>query len=235
MLNFQKVNWLYESTTTANYPTLLTLVKLLKRQFTGARFSSILLAALSKSLRDFFASKNYEMPKDMTVVIPARLYNAKEDLSSLKMENKFSVALQTLPIDINQVGDRIDKIKCYSDLVVASPDYQINYFMMSVVAAIFPDWILKVILNSKHATMAVSNLPGPNFTIKINGLTFNSVGFFIPNIGQTAVGVTILSYDNKLHFGMMADDTAIDSEEDLGKIINGMINELYEMAENLLK
>lgn len=171
----------------------------------------------------------------MTVVIPARLYNAKENLSSLKMENKFSVALQTLPIDINQAGDRIDKIKMYSDIVVASPDYQINYFMMSVVAAIFPDWLLRVILNSRHATMAVSNLPGPNFTIKINGQIFNSVGFFIPNIGQTAVGVTILSYDNKLHFGIMSDEMAIDSDEDLGNIINGMINELYEMAENLLK
>lgn len=175
------------------------------------------------------------MPKEMTVVIPARLYNAKEDLSSLKMENKFSVALQTLPIDINQAYDRVDKVKMYSDMVVASPDYQINYFMMSVVAAIFPDTILKVILNSKHATMAVSNLPGPNFTIKINGLIFNSVGFFIPNIGQTAVGLTILSYDNKLHFGMMSDETAIDSEEDLGIIINGLISELYEMAEKLLK
>lgn len=210
-------------------------MKLLKRQFSGARFSNILLTALSKSLRDFFVRKNYEMPKDMTVVIPARLYNGKENLSSLKMENKFSVALQTLPIDLSQVDERIGQIRMYSDIVVSSPDYQINYFMMSVVAAIFPDWILKVILNSKHSTMAISNLPGPNFTIKINGLTFNSVGFFIPNIGQTAVGLTILSYDNKLHFGMMADEAAIESEEDLGMIINGMIGELYGMAENYLK
>jgi hypothetical protein len=214
---------------------MLTLVKLLKRQFPGSRFSNILLAALSKSLRNFFEHKKYEIPKDMTVVIPARLCNIKEDLSSLKLENKFSVALQTLPIENGQANDRIDKVKKYSDIVVASPDYQINYFMMSVVSAIFPDWILKVILNSKHATMAISNLPGPNFTIKINKLQFDSVGFFIPNIGQTAVGLTILSYDNKLHFGMMSDEAAIETEEDLGKILNGMVAELYEMAENLLK
>lgn len=215
---------------------MLTLIKLLKRQFPGARFSNILLAALCKSLRDFFENKNYDIPKDMTVVIPARLYNIKEDLSSLKLENKFSVALQTLPIENNgQANDRIDKVRKYSDIVAASPDYQINYFMMWFVAAIFPDWILKVILNSKHATMAISNLPGPNFTLKINGFQFHSVGFFIPNIGTTSVGLTVLSYDNKLHFGMMSDEAAIKTEEDLGTILNGMVAELYEMAKTLLK
>lgn len=220
-----------------NYPSMMTLVKLLKRQFPGARFSNILLAALSKSLRDFFEQKKYEIPKDMTVVIPARLCNMKEDFSSLKLENKFSVALQTLPIDNCQpnANDRINRVRRNSDVVVASPDYQINFFMMSVVSGIFPDWILRKALNSKHATMAISNLPGPNFAIKINGLTFDSVGFFIPNIGQTAVGVTILSYDNKLHFGMMSDEAAIQTEEDLGIILDGMVTELYDMAENLLK
>lgn len=171
----------------------------------------------------------------MTVVIPARLFNIKEDLSSLKLENKFSVALQTLPIENGQANDRINNVRKFSDNIVASPEYEINYFMMTVVSGIFPDWILKVILNSKHATMAISNLPGPNFTIKINGLQFDSVGFFIPNIGKTAVGLTILSYNNKLHFGMMADEAAIESEEDLGIILNGMVAELHEMAEKLLK
>jgi WS/DGAT C-terminal domain len=212
---------------------MLAIVKLLKRQFDGGRFSNILLAALSKRLKDFCKRKNYDIPKDMTVVIPARLQNSKED-PQLKMENKFSVALQTLPIDIQTKGDRISKIKQYSDKAVASPDYLINYWMMSLVSAIFPDWILKVIMNSKHATMAVSNLPGPTCSIKIDGYEFENVGFFIPNIGQTAVGVTILSYNNKLHFGIMADETAIENENDLGEILQGMKREIEMMSHNVI-
>ncbi|KAG5670581.1 hypothetical protein PVAND_000833 [Polypedilum vanderplanki] len=229
----KKINWIYESEL-GSTSSLLTVVKALKRKFPGSRFSNILLAALSKSLRDFFEQKNYKIPKEMTVVIPARLYNMKED-PTLKMENKFSVALQTIPIDVNKTDDRMKKIQNYSDIVISSPDYQINYFMMAVVAAVFPDWILKTIMYSKHATMAISNLPGPNFTIKINGYEFESVGFFLPNLDQTACGLTILSYDNRLHFGMMADESSIESEEDLGNILKGMINELQNMAENFLK
>lgn len=210
---------------------LLTLVKLLKMKFPGSRFSNILLAALSKSLRDYFIHKNVDVPKDMTVVIPARVCH---ESPALKLQNKFSVALQTIPIDVSKTNDRVERVRRNSDIVVSAPDYHINYFLMSVVAGIFPDWVLKILINSKHATMAVSNLPGPNFSLKINGYAFDSVGFFIPNVGQTACGITILSYNNKLHFGAMADENSVGTVEDLGMILNGMVNELHEMAKNIL-
>lgn len=169
----------------------------------------------------------------MTVVIPARLYNMQED-PRLEMQNKFSVALQTLPIDVKKIDDRIMKIKQYSEIVNASPDYLVNFWMMSIVGAVFPERILKVILNSKHSTMAVSNLPGPNFAIKINGHEFENVGFFLPNIGQTACGITILSYNNRLHFGIMADEAAIGNEDDLGEVLEGMVREIEVMMKNVL-
>jgi hypothetical protein len=167
----------------------------------------------------------------MTVVIPARVCH---ESPTLKLQNKFSVAMQTIPIDVSRTTDRVERVRRNSQVVIDSPDYQINYFLMSVVAGIFPDWMLKMIINSKHATMAVSNLPGPNFSLKINGFAFESVGFFIPNVGQTACGITILSYNNKLHFGAIADENSVESVEDLGMILNGMVNELHDMAEKIL-
>lgn len=232
LLLTQKVNWIYESSINGNYSTsLLSVVKLLKRKFPGSRFSNILLAALSKSLKNYFLEKDFEVPKDMTVVIPARVCH--ED-PTLKLQNKFSVAMQTIPIDVSRTSDRVERIRRHSEVVIASPDYQINFFLMSVVAGIFPDWVLKAIIQSKHSTIAVSNLPGPNFSLKINGFAFESVGFFIPNVGTTACGITILSYNNKLHFGAMADENAVASVEDLGLILKGMVKELHEMAKNIL-
>jgi WS/DGAT C-terminal domain len=134
------------------------------------------LASLSKSLRDFFERKHCEIPKDMTVVLPARLYNTCED-PSLRLENRFYVELQTFPIDENNFSDRVTKIVEATDVVNASPDYLVNYWIMSLVSA----------LKSKHCTVAVSNLPGPNFTIKINGQEFENVGFFLPNVGLHVV------------------------------------------------
>lgn len=205
-------------------------VKLLKHKYDGARFSNILMAALSKSLRDFFERKSYEVPSDMTVVIPARLYSTNED-PQLRLENKFSVALQTLPIDVKVENERVRMIKEHSDKVHSSVDYLVNYWMMSTVSAVFPDWVLRVLMYSRHCTIAVSNLPGPNFTIKIDGHELENVGFFLPNIGLTACGVTILSYDDKLHLGIMSDDTAISSDEELGDILDGMVKEINLMID----
>lgn len=64
----------------------------------------------------------------------------------------------------------------------------------------------------------------------MSGYEFENVGFFIPNIGQTAMGVTILSYNNKLHFKIMADEAAIENENDLGEILQGMKRESEAMT-----
>lgn len=169
----------------------------------------------------------------MSIVIPARLQNSWEE-PELKIENKFSVALQTLPIgETRTTGDRISKIKQYSNIAVASPDYLVNHWIMTIVTAIFPEWVLRVIMQSNHATVAMSNLPGPNFTIKIKGYELENVGFLIPTVGLTAVGITVLSYNNKLHLGITSDEAAIDNEDDLGEILQGMKREIEIMAKSI--
>lgn len=222
------VNWFYESDNDNNAP-LLSTVKLLRRHFNGARFSNILLAAVSKSIKDYLERKNCKVPKNMTVVIPARMYDPNEKFS-LKIENKFSVAMQTIPIDVETTIDRISKIKRYSDELKASPDYQVIYWSMSYITGVFPESIFKILFKKKHCTISVSNIPGPNSTIKIDKFELENVGFFLPNIGSTACGITLLSYNGKFHFGIMADIVAIENEEDLSDILKGIVNEINVMA-----
>lgn len=222
------VNWLYESDNDNNAP-LLSTVKLLRRRFNGARFSNILLAAVSKSLKDFLERKNCKVPKNMTVVIPARMYDPYEKMS-LKIENKFSVAMQTIPIDVENTMDRLSQIKRYSDKLKASPDYQVIYWSMSYITGVFPESIFKILFKKKHCTISVSNIPGPDSTIKIDTFILENVGFFLPNIGSTACGITLLSYNGKFHFGIMSDVVAIENDEDLSEILNGIVNEINVMA-----
>lgn len=228
-LFFQKVNWIYESSSNAK---LLAAVKTAKTNFKGARFGNILLAALSRSLKDFLENlekRKLEIPEDITVVLPARLLIEK-DYSERDLLNRFSVGVQSVPIDVEKTSELVQKIKENFDDLMASPDYIINYWLMSKVFQLVPARVIKQIIKMNHSTMVVSNLPGPDFPISINGHTLEDIGFFIPNLGQTAIGVTVFSYDNKLNIGMLTDDAAIETEDDIGCILNGMVREIEAIA-----
>lgn len=100
---------------------------------------------------------------------------------------------------------------------------------MNTVACLFPDNLLRKILNSAHSTMAISNLPGPQQKPQINGRELKNLSFWIPNIGQTAVGLTLLTYGGKLQLGILADRAVIASEDDAHSILAETIAEIERM------
>lgn len=109
---------------------LLDTMKIIKRTYLGVRFSDVLLSALSISLQNYFESKDKYIPNTMTVVLPARI--AIEE-AKLQLQNKFSVALQTLPIRARtrlrnrsaRFHSKMLEVKKYSDELRKSPDYYV--------------------------------------------------------------------------------------------------------------
>lgn len=78
----------------------------------------------------FFPLSSIVIPNTMTVVMPARI---EAEGAKLKLQNKFSVALQTLPIQAKfsmkmknraaRFHAKMFEVKKYSDQVHSSPDY----------------------------------------------------------------------------------------------------------------
>lgn len=110
---------------------LLDTMKSIKRKFQGMRFSDVLLSALAISFQQYFEAKGNKIPNAMTVVLPARI---EAEGAQLKLQNKFSVALQTLPIRIkdcmknraSRFHEKMIEVKKYSDEMRNSPDYYVR-------------------------------------------------------------------------------------------------------------
>uniref|UniRef100_A0A6E8W687 WS_DGAT_C domain-containing protein n=1 Tax=Anopheles coluzzii TaxID=1518534 RepID=A0A6E8W687_ANOCL len=238
MANEKVVSWIHED---HNRDTRwVEIIKRTKRLLPGTRFSDVFLTALSSSLETFFASKNGTSPKNLTVVLPARI---EKESPHLKLHNRFSVALQTLPItpgiqmnDTNRhyaLTKRILAVNSYSDVLRSSSDYLINYWIMSKMTCLFPETILRKILKSAHSTLAISNLPGPQQMPRIQGRELKNLCFFIPNLGTTAVGITLLTYGGKLQLGILADRAVIRTEDEAHSILRGTIEEIERMGQLL--
>ncbi|XP_055629402.1 uncharacterized protein LOC129770532 [Toxorhynchites rutilus septentrionalis] len=232
------VSWIHEEEFSGTH--WVDIIKRTKQQVPGARFSDALLTALSSSLQKYFHQRTQRVPNDITVVLPTRI---ERESPQLRLHNRFSVALQTLPIasgielnDPNRMHNlvaHLTDVKQFSDLLRCSPDYLINYWILSTVACLFPDTILRKILTSAHSTLAISNLPGPQQKPRIHGHELKNISFWIPNIGQTAVGLTLLTYGGKLQLGILADKAVIQSEDDAHSILAEMVNEIERMGKVL--
>lgn len=101
---------------------------------------------------------------------------------------------------------------------------------MSFLTALLPANILATLTKSIHSTVVVSNLPGPQTVSYINGYRINNLGFWIPHRGSTGIGISILSYGNKLHLGLIADRRVLSNRKDAQDILDNTVEQIKEMS-----
>ena len=82
-------------------------------------------------------------------------------------------------------------------------------------------------LLSEKATMVLTNVPGPKQPLYLAGGQVRDMMFWVPQSGTIGMGVSILSYNGQIFFGLMTDRKLVN---DPAKIIDRFSSEL----ENLL-
>lgn len=226
------VNWHSET-----HGSLFYKMKAIKSEIPGARFSDVLLTALSSSLFKHFKTKvsKFKIPDELTLVIPMRMGPMSQ---KLELHNRFSVGLQTLPIvggiatTTAEIKEQILKTNQESQKLLNGIDLYINYWILGTASSLIPLSILGPMVRSKHCTMVLSNLPGPKEEISIGEATMKDLSFWLPNRGSTGLGVTLITYRNKIQIGFGGDQTVFDDPAiESQKVMENMIEEINRMYE----
>ncbi|XP_055708832.1 uncharacterized protein LOC129805045 [Phlebotomus papatasi] len=223
--------WIHE--TEESY--LLPCLRKLKRKIPDARFSDLILTSLSSSLYKYFA-KSENIPKNIKIIVPARVEALQKEM---RLENKFSVALQRLPIvpplgkasNVKDITSKVSKIKEETDKVRSKSDYAINFAIMTIFGYILPYPVLSGILDSKLATMVFSNLPGPTEEAHLGNFKITNLSFSVPHRDTTGIGITLLTYAGKMHFAISADTAVVPTVEQGQEILQEMENEIRHYVE----
>jgi hypothetical protein len=58
---------------------------------------------------------------------------------------------------------------------------------------------------SRKASAVMTNVPGPREAIYLGGARIAEMMFWVPQSGRIGMGVSILSYNNRVHFGLVTD------------------------------
>jgi hypothetical protein len=60
-------------------------------------------------------------------------------------------------------------------------------------------------LFSRKATAVATNVPGPQQPLYLGGCRMREMMFWVPQTGSMGIGISIMSYNNRVHFGLIAD------------------------------
>ncbi|XP_049809087.1 uncharacterized protein LOC126252257 [Schistocerca nitens] len=230
------VTWLSE-------PRLLEAVRRVRRR-ECARFTDVLLAALAAALDRRLGPR---APRCATVVLPARVAAPEDrprpaatDVSSFldspgprpPLQNRFSVGLLPLPLagaSRLPPNRRLREVARRSRLLRASPDYQVNWWLMRVAASVLPTGLLGPALRSTRSSLVVSNLQGPDHRVRIAGHEVRDLVFWVPNRGSNGMGVSILSYAGGLQLGLQLDKAVALGPDDEARLLTVVAAEIHRM------
>lgn len=90
--------------------------------------------------------------------------------------------------------------------------------------------MLAALVDSVHSTVEFSNLPGPEVITCINGYEIGNITFWVPHRGSTGFGLSILSYGQKLQFGLIVDCAVIPECEMAQRVLDRMVDEMRFVA-----
>jgi len=179
----------------------------------GGSVNDVLLAAVAGALRDYLIEQGDPVPQDLQVraVIPVNLRPLDK---AANLGNFFGLVFLALPVGVANPLERVYEVRRRMNELKESYQPILALGLLGTVGMgpnILQQSLLEILSNKASAVM--TNVPGPHEAIYLGGARMAEMMFWVPQSGQIGMGVSILSYHNRVHFGVVADRKLVDDPE----------------------
>lgn len=170
-----------------------------------ASVNDVLLSCVAGALRDYLVRKR-DIVENLVirVLVPVNLRPMEK---AYKLGNQFGLVFLDLPIGIDNPVERLYAVR--SNMNALKGSYQ-PVVAMGLLAAMGagPRMLQEALLTllARNATAVMTNVPGPQQPLYMAGAKISSLMFWVPQSGDLGVGVSILSYDGEVQFGLVTDE-----------------------------
>ncbi len=205
-------------------------VKAVRRAF-GGSFNDVVLTIVTGAVRRFFERRGVRLHGlDFRVMAPVSVRTPGQDGT---LGNRVSAWVLPLPLDeddprkrLRRIAKRTHELKTSRSAVGAS--------MLTQAAEWTPSNLLA--LGARNVTrllpfhLVVTNVPGPQFPMYMAGARMREVFPHVPLVGNLGLGIALLSYDGRLHWGFNADYDIVPDLEDFVADTRDALAELLRAA-----
>ncbi len=171
----------------------------------GGSVNDVLLAAVAGALRAYLVEKGDSTPADLEVraVIPVNLRPREQ---ANRLGNFFGLVFLALPVGIANPLERLYEVRRRMNELKESYQPILALGLLGAVG-MGPNLLQQPLLDllSNKASAVMTNVPGPREPLYLGGARIAEMMFWVPQSGSVGMGVSILSYNDRVHFGLVAD------------------------------
>ncbi|MES2118258.1 MAG: wax ester/triacylglycerol synthase family O-acyltransferase [Pseudomonadota bacterium] len=195
-------------------PLPLSEVKAISKAY-GCSINDVLMASVAGALRSYLRACGDTVAPgcEVRVMVPVNLRKAD---GHQKLGNAFGLVPLVLPVGIEDPVARLREVRRRMDELKGGYTALVAMSVLGVLGAT-PKQVQNEIQNyfARKATAVMSNVPGPRTPLYLAGSQLDQVMFWVPQSGDIGVGVSILSYNGGVQFGIVTDDALARDPENI--------------------
>ncbi|HSJ95863.1 MAG TPA: WS/DGAT domain-containing protein, partial [Myxococcota bacterium] len=191
----------------------------------GCSVNDVLLSMAAGALRDYLLDKGDPVAGlEIRAVVPVNLRPADE---APALGNHFGLVFLDLPIGIEHPLERLYEVRRRMRALKGSWQPAIALGLLHAVGRgprALQDQVTALLGSSASAVM--TNVPGPRRALYFAGRRITALDFWVPQSGGIGMGISILSYDGRIHFGAITDAGLV---PDPGRIVGRFADEFDKL------
>jgi len=195
-------------------PMDIEVVKAAKNRL-GATVNDVLMACVSGALSRFLARQGEDAVREFHVSMPV---NIRPPNAPLTLENRFAAVPLRLPAGIAELRERVAAVKARMDALKRSVEPIVVYGIQGALLRVLPQGMSRGLIDflANKCTAVVTNVPGPQGTLRLAGHRVKSIVFWVPQRARIGLGISILSFAGQFQVGVIADRRLV---RDVGELI----------------
>jgi WS/DGAT/MGAT family acyltransferase len=170
----------------------------------GCSINDVLLSLAAGAMRTYLEGRGDAVDGlEIRAIVPVNL-RSPEDRS---LGNHFGLVFLDLPIGMDHPLERLYQVRSRMRALRGSYQPVIALGLLHAVGygpKILQEQVASILGASASAVM--TNVPGMQHPIYLAGKRITEMGFWVPQSGGIGMGVSILSYDKRIHFGVITDE-----------------------------
>ena len=197
-------------------PLPLAEVKAIGKAY-GCSVNDVLMASVAGAIRSYLRAKGDAVARDcdVRVMVPVNLRKASRQQ---KLGNAFGLVPLVLPVGLEDPMARLFEVRHRMNELKGSYTALVAMSVLGVLGAT-PKQVQNEIQNyfARKATAVMSNVPGPQAPLFLAGSQLDQCMFWVPQSGDIGIGVSILSYNGGVQFGIVTDDALVQDPDNIIK------------------